>query len=204
MLSQLLSKEIDNTWTILDIGCGRLSPLKTVEKGSYRVGLDNYEPYIRKSKKLSIHNKYVKGDVRNLPFKSNSFDCVIATEVIEHLNKHDGLEMIQEMERVAKKKIILTTPNGFLQTYAGPEDNPKETHLCGYSINELKNLGFGVKGINGLKYLWTIRQGRAMLRFRLKIFTLLKDITEVFVYHYPILAFQFFFVKKKYNKDGYV
>jgi len=97
-LSYLLSKEIDDIWTILDVGCGRSSPLRMVKKDSYKVGIDHYEPYISKSKEQSIHNKYVLGDVRALPFKTNSFDCVIATEVLEHLNKKDGLKMLQEME----------------------------------------------------------------------------------------------------------
>jgi len=48
------------------------------------------------------------------------------------------------MERVAKRNIILTTPNGFLRTSAGPEDNPEETHLYGYTVNELKKIGFKV------------------------------------------------------------
>lgn len=118
-LSYLLSNEIDDEWTILDVGCGRFSPLRMVKKDSYKVGIDHYEPYISKSKEQFIHNKYVLGDVRALPFKSNSFDCAIATEVLEHLNKDDGLKMIREMERAAKRKIILTTPNGFLPSIYG-------------------------------------------------------------------------------------
>ena len=43
------------------------------------------------------------------------------------------------MERVAREKIILTTPNGFLPTYAGPRDNPEEKHLSGWTYDELKN-----------------------------------------------------------------
>ena len=133
MLSSLLSKDIKDGWTILDVGCGRSSSLMSVEKGSYRVGLDFYAPYIRKSRILSIHDDYVLGDVRALPFKSKSFDCAVATEILEHLDKHDGLIMIKEIERVVKKKILMTTPNGFLPAYGGPDDNPEERHLCGYT-----------------------------------------------------------------------
>ena len=58
-LSSLLSKEIENEWTILDVGCGRTSSLKGVNKGSYRVGLDIYKPYISKIRGVPIHNAYV-------------------------------------------------------------------------------------------------------------------------------------------------
>lgn len=203
-LSSLLSKEIEDEWKILDVGCGRTSSLKGVEKGAYRVGLDIYRPYILKSRKLSVHDYYVLADARALPFKCNSFDCAVATEILEHLTKHDGLRMIKEMERVVKKKILMTTPNGFLPTYAGPDDNPEETHLCGYTADELKKLGFRVWGFHGLKTFWTIKHGQSVVKFRLPkiLSTLLIDITELFVYHFPSLAFQFFFVKdlSKRNK----
>lgn len=202
-LLSLLSKEIKDDWRVLDVGCGRISALREVHKGSYRVGLDIYEPYIHIIRDLSIHNAYVLGDVRALPFKSHSFDCAVATEILEHLDKQDGLTMIKEIERVVKRKILMTTPNGFLPTYAGPDDNPNERHLCGYTASELENLGFRVWGYHGLKILWMIKHGQSVFRFSLpKILSnLLIDITELFVYHHPSLAFQFFLIKRIKNKD---
>jgi len=195
-LSSLLSKEIDNNWTILDAGCGRTSALQGVNKGSYSVGLDSYKPYLIKIRGLSVHNACVLGDVRALPFKFNSFDCVVATEILEHISKRDGLKMLAEIERVAKNKILMTTPNGFLSTYAGPDDNPDETHLCGYDVNELVNLGFRVYGYHGLKACWTVQQGQAVIRFRPRwLFTIFMDITELFVFYYPSKAFQLFITK---------
>lgn len=191
-----LSKELENDWTILDVGCGYSSPLRLIKKGSLKVGLDIYEPYILESKKLAIHDEYVFGDARNLPFESNCFDCAVAIEVLEHLEKQDGLKMIKEMERVAKKKIILTTPNGFLPTAPGPKDNPEERHLSGWTANELKKLGFRVRGLDGLKTLWTIKDGKAVLKLRLPILSmLLAGITELFVYFLPSLAFRLLLVK---------
>ncbi len=201
VLSSLLSKKLEDEWLILDIGCGRISSLTGVEKGAYRVGLDNYKPYILKIKESSTHNAYVLGDARALPFKSNSFDCAVATEILEHLTKQDGLRMIEDIERVVKKRIIMTTPNGFLPTYASPDDNPEETHLCGYTAGELKKLGFKVWGFNGLKTLWTIKHGQAVVKLDLRrtLSTFLFNISGLFVYHFPFLAFQFFFIKDQRN-----
>lgn len=148
MLSSLLSKELNNESRILDVGCGYSSSLSSVSKASYRVGLDFYKPYILKSKKSSIHDDYVLSDVRALPFKPKSFDCAVAIEVLEHLEKAESPEMLTEMERVASK-IVLTTPNGFIPVYGGPNDNPEERHLSGWSASELKRFGFKVYGING-------------------------------------------------------
>ena len=203
-LSFLLSRQIEDEWTILDVGCGRISSLTGVEKGAYRVGLDIYEPYILKVRGLSTHHAYVLGDGRVLPFKSKSFDCAVATEILEHLDIHDGLRMIKEIERVVKRKILMTTPNGFLPTYAGPDDNPEETHVCGYSVDRLKDLGFRVWGFHGSRTLWMIKDGQAVVRFgSTRILSdLFISITELFVYHVPSLAFQLFFMKDLGNTGG--
>lgn len=196
MLAFLISKEIRNGWKLLDIGCGRNSPLKNIRKNCYKIGLDIYKPYIVDSRKAEIHNDYICGAVTALPFKSKTFDCLIATEVLEHLNKEASLEMLKEIERVARNKIILTTPNGFLATYAGPKDNPEEKHLSGYIYNELRDLGFRVYGIGGYRKFWTISRGQAVTKFRLPILSaLLIGISEFFVYQRPQAAFQFFLVK---------
>lgn len=195
-LFSLLRREIEDGWTILDVGCGHHSSLIGIKKGSLKVGLDHYEPYISKSRSQSVHDFYVLGDARELPFEANSFDCALATEVLEHLDKQEGSKMIKEMERVAKKKILLTTPNGFLPTYPGPNDNPDEAHLSGWTVDDVKDLGFKVYGISGLKALWKVESGQAVIRFKpRKVFGRLVEITELFVYYYPSLAFQLFLVK---------
>jgi len=128
---------------------------------------------------------------------------VLATEVLEHLSKDDGKIMLEQMEKIARKKIILTTPNGFLPTYAGPDDNPTETHLSGWTVNELRKLGFKVYGLNGLKALWKVEQGQAVIKFKpRRVFTILVEISELFVYVHPSLAFQFFLVKDLKNKTN--
>lgn len=190
----LLSRKLDSRSSILDVGCGYSSSIRLVRKGSYRVGLDFYKPYILKSKKSLIHDDYVLGDAKALPFKPNSFDCGVAIEVLEHLPKHEGAKMIAEMERVARK-IILTTPNGFLPTYPGPDDNPHERHLSGWTVNELKKLGFQVYGGSGFKVFWRVKQGKVMLKRPEKLFVLLAGISQLFFYHYPSLASQLFCVK---------
>jgi len=180
---------------MLDVGCGRASPLGSTDINLDRVGLDFYRPYISKSRESSIHNDYVLGDVRQLPFRPKSFDCALATEVLEHLTKQDGTTMIKQMEEVAGK-IVLTTPNGFLPTYPGPQDNPDEKHLCGWTVSELTELGFKVYGLGGWRQLWKIDAGQACIRFRpRKVFTLLASLTELFVYRRPSLAFSLFCVK---------
>ncbi len=47
-------------------------------------------------------------DAEKLPFKDNSFDFVLCTEVLEHVPKWG--KAFEELQRVAKKKILVTVP----------------------------------------------------------------------------------------------
>ena len=78
--------------------------------------------------------------------------------MIEHLEKEEGIRMLKEMERVARKKIILTTPNGFLPVDTGPEDNPEEEHISGWKVIDFKGQGFEVFGLNELKFFGELRR----------------------------------------------
>ena len=114
-------------------------------QSSYSVGLDFYRPYILNCKALSIHDDYVLGDAKKLSFKDQSLDFALNVEVIEHLKKRDGLGIIEEMQRVARKTIILTTPNGYLPTLAQKIIQRKDINLAGLETT-LRNLDLGCTG----------------------------------------------------------
>ena len=101
-----LEKLVGNSKTLLDIGCGYNSPIKSFSHKIYSVGVDAYEDFIKMSKKEKIHNKYYLMNVLDIEkkFKPNSFDCVLASDLIEHLTKKDGFKVLDMMEKIAKKK----------------------------------------------------------------------------------------------------
>lgn len=47
-------------------------------------------------------------------FQSNSVDSIFLLDVIEHLEKADGMRLLNEMERVARQQIVVFTPLGFM------------------------------------------------------------------------------------------
>lgn len=50
------------------------------------------------------------GDIRNLPFPDQSFDIVIAFEVLEHLPFGDFRKALAELKRVSRDAVLLSLP----------------------------------------------------------------------------------------------
>jgi len=52
----------------------------------------------------------VVGDLRNLPFKDNLFDVVLAFEILEHIPFAHVSRSLSELKRVSRKKVIVSIP----------------------------------------------------------------------------------------------
>ncbi len=105
-LIHIFESELQNIETILDLGCGKDSILGKINKRlKYTVGVDIFKDYIEISKKKNIHDEYMLLNILDIDSKipSNSFDCVILMDVIEHLEKVDGIKLIRKMKKIAKK-----------------------------------------------------------------------------------------------------
>ena len=135
------------TKSILDIGCGEGEPMKFINrhKRFYTVGVDVFEPYIDECKRQGTHNEYVLCDVQNLPFPRKSFDIVLCMELLEHLEREAGQKLLETMEEIACKQVIISTPVGAYKQYAYDE-NPHQEHRTIWGPDELRKRGYKVKG----------------------------------------------------------
>lgn len=180
--------------SILDVGCGFNSYVQFLNKRMYRVGVDLFDPYLEKSRKAGIHNEYFKQDIRNLEnFKDNSFDVVYSSDVIEHLTKDEGMAMIRAMERIARKRVIISTPNGHRhqEEYDG---NELQEHKSAWNAREFRALGFRVAGMDGLRNL---REDESRIRFRPRpLWSFIANMTQFGVYYVPHRAHSLFCVKE--------
>lgn len=140
--------------TILDVGCGEGLPMEmikmriNVEKS---VGVDLFEPYIRKSKKKRIHNEYVLVDVRKMKFPNKSFDVVMALQVLEHLPKKDAWKVLEKMEKIAKKQVIAAMPIGEMY-HPAVDNNELQLHQSHFDPEEFKKKGYKVTKV-GFKFI---------------------------------------------------
>jgi len=133
---------------ILDIGCGKGEPMKFIDRDKrfYAIGLDIFKPYLLTAKQSRTHDDYVLCDVRKLPIRRKSVDVALCSEVLEHLDRAEGIELMKVMEEAARKQVIITTPVGQYEQQAY-EDNPFQEHRHSWNSRELERLGYEVKGV---------------------------------------------------------
>lgn len=98
--------------SILDAGCGEgftMDKLLKNEVGKRIEGIEYEKNAIDFGKKLFPNLIIKQGSVYELPYKDNSFDLIVCTEVLEHLE--DPTKALKEILRVSKKYLIISVPN---------------------------------------------------------------------------------------------
>lgn len=109
----LQSIRIKKDMKVLDLGCSSGHLLIILKRlGADVYGVDYINPWKKRFKNHQIKFKKCNIETQKLPFKSETFDYVLMSEVIEHLIKDIHLP-IQESKRVLKKggKFLISTPN---------------------------------------------------------------------------------------------
>lgn len=191
-LNMILKREISGCDSVLDLGCGYFSPIYRT-KTPFSVGVELFDPYLQESKRKDIHSQYIKADVRNLEFKPKSFDAVVAIDILEHLTKQEGTDLLTRMEKWARKKIVVFTTNGFIHQDIY-DNNPLQEHRSCWSVREFSEIGYKVRGFGGWK---RIKYPKASVKHR-TVFLCgrISDLTQKITYYYPKLAVQLIAVKK--------
>lgn len=122
--------------TLLDVGCGLGAPTIDLDI-PVKIGVDVYREYLYqlKGKMVPMNCDALRlGDL----FLEDSFDIVTCLDVIEHLEKSDGLRLKKILERLCRKAIIFYTPAGFMEQKlkngkdAWGYENEAQNHLSGF------------------------------------------------------------------------
>jgi 2-polyprenyl-3-methyl-5-hydroxy-6-metoxy-1,4-benzoquinol methylase len=112
---EILVNETKNGSTLLEVGCSPGYLTLAVKKLGYKIYGIDFEPenIIESLASADIVIKKCDIERERIPFNDEMFDCVLFTEVLEHLNYFKVKHALSEIRRVLKKGglLILSTPN---------------------------------------------------------------------------------------------
>lgn len=168
---ELAALDLSERSRILDVGTGTGSNLRLMRQMGVRevVGLDRSEAAIRFCEMRGL-GAVQRGDIRRLPFEDASFDLVLATDVIEHVE--EDAQAVLEVRRVlAPGGFALITVPAFPSLW-GLQDI-KAQHLRRYRRAEFRTLlmqvGLEIRKLYYFNYLlfpavWGARQVIRLLK----------------------------------------
>lgn len=142
----IISKIPGSNKKILDVGCGSAWVAEKLSKQNIVCSLDI--SYTNCDKALTKYNSpnhtAVVADSLNLPFKDESFDIIIASEIIEHVVHPEVF--IRELFRCVKKNgtLIISTPYKEVLKYSlcihCNQKTPVNSHLHSFDEKKLLSL----------------------------------------------------------------
>lgn len=140
--------EVPAKASILDIGCGNGNISLALGSLGYTVkGIDISETSIKNSQQRNKFSNvhFQTQDAEDLPSQNVSFDAIVCSEVLEHLQQPEKLISIIHLLLKPKGVLIVTVPNGY---------GPRELLVTRPVIWLVKNGvgGFIDKTKNALKY----------------------------------------------------
>lgn len=140
--------------SVIDIGTGMMQSLE-FSPCKVRIGVEAHRPY--------LENRTVRGPVplnadgQRLGelFVDGAVDLVTMMDVLEHLNPDDATATLAQCEKVAAKRVIISTPRGFFEqdahdvfgTDLGGEE--LQAHRSGWEVEDLTTLGYNVVIFDG-------------------------------------------------------
>lgn len=140
--------------TVIDVGCGMVQPDSSKKEDilfscfsdpKYQItGIDGFKPNIVWRKANHPKGDFIQMDVRNIDQIGKKFDVVVCNHVIEHFKKDESIVLLNNIESLTNKVLIIGTPVGFIDTTYNVElhQNELEAHKCGWMPEEFENLGY--------------------------------------------------------------
>lgn len=122
VLADLCAILPDDARTILDVGCGDGAITDRLPGDRTIVGADLSPVALS-----GLGSPGVVCSVMGLPFRDGQFDLVMANDVVEHFSPQHRDRVLREMERVARRHIIVTVP--FTERLAGSFSYTPREHV---------------------------------------------------------------------------
>ena len=142
-----------NGSNILDVGIGYGFwgwVVKAWKAGKCQLtGVEINYHYISLQDNLSIYDEIIPMDIRTglTIFEDNSFDVIMMSHVIEHIEKKTAFKVIEQLKRICRGRLIILCPEGNAIVYKGREGRKFENdyHLSMWRASDFEKIGFNVK-----------------------------------------------------------
>jgi len=192
--------------TVLDIGCGTGHFMSLVKKNSWQItGIDIHKKTAEEARTSGIYKEVLVGDLvevcKGLVKDRKKYDLVFCSQVIEHISRNDGTELLNLMDKLYKKKIYVGTPRGYMvQPGEFLGDNIYQRHKSGWSELDFTSRGYKVYGV-GFSLVWAekglARSTNGLMRFVLVLISFLFSPLSLFV---PSMASGIMAIKSSNNE----
>jgi SAM-dependent methyltransferase len=141
----------------VDFGCGENSLLTPLRRhGLYCVGVDLSPAMLEKARNANLFDQYVCEDAvawqRNTVRQGQSPEVIVASHLIEHLDRATGEEFLGLVERGRPRLVYIETPYGFVEP--GFEGDVFSRHKSGwfpwdFAARGYTVFGMGLRGLRG-------------------------------------------------------
>lgn len=112
-IASFLETLLSDARSFLDVGCGSGEYLAFAreQRVPFVCGTDLSVGYCSRAGEFG-KSETVQSSADGLPFATSSIDVVLCSEVLEHLPSDQCSRAVGELCRVARKAVLITTPNG--------------------------------------------------------------------------------------------
>lgn len=86
---------------ILEIGVGNKTVSNYLKNRGYDITTCDFDKDLKPD---------IIADIRNLPFKKNSYDLITAYEILEHIPYKDAKKCLKSLSEISKKYVIVSLP----------------------------------------------------------------------------------------------
>lgn len=93
--------------SVLDVATGSGDLLARIESTIFRVGVDRYAATLAEARRRERSIAFVRADALALPFPDASFDVVVSTMFLHHLDDASAVAVLRELARVARRRVIV-------------------------------------------------------------------------------------------------
>lgn len=198
-----LIKRLGRVDNICDIGCGdgelfrRIKLILNYPRQS--LGIDIFFPVLFELKKKNRFNWIINGSLLSLPLKEKAFDVVIASHVIEHVEKTNSIE---KLEYPCKKLLIIYTPRGFTKFSPNEdkEENIYQRHRSGWEVEDFRRSGFSVYGIGSRLICNSLYKKGKLPPFLRRFFSFASMFSTAVTFYFPRFADHLLCIKIKENE----